>query len=66
MDYDSDEARRFGGLNRWHHLECFIKLRQDLGFLDHASSLSGYDDLKEIDRTNLKNLLPKMTTTTTM
>ncbi|XP_001947212.1 poly [ADP-ribose] polymerase [Acyrthosiphon pisum] len=65
MDYDSDEARRFGGINRWHHLECFIKLRQDLGFLDLASSLTGYDNLKEVDRTNLKNLLPKMTITTT-
>lgn len=65
MDYDSDEARRFGGINRWHHLECFVKLRQDLGFLDHASSLSGYVNLRELDRTNLENLLPKMTITTT-
>lgn len=64
MDYDSDEARRFGGINRWHHLECFVKLRQDLGFLDLASSLSGFLSLKEVDRTNLKNLLPRMTTTT--
>lgn len=64
MDYDSDEGRRFGGINRWHHLECFVKLRQDLGFLDLASSLSGFLSLKEVDRTNLKNLLPRMTTTT--
>jgi len=65
MDYDSDEARRFGGINRWHHLECFVKLRQDLGFLDLASSLTGYDNLREVDRTNLKNVLPRMTITTT-
>uniref|UniRef100_A0A2S2P4Z7 NAD(+) ADP-ribosyltransferase n=1 Tax=Schizaphis graminum TaxID=13262 RepID=A0A2S2P4Z7_SCHGA len=64
MDYDSDEGRRFGGINRWHHLECFVKLRQDLGFLDLASSLSGYLTLREVDRTNLKNLLPRITTTT--
>jgi len=65
MDYDSDEGRRFGGINRWHHLECFVKLRQDLGFMDLASSLSGFINLKEVDKTNLINLLPRMSSTTT-
>lgn len=65
MDYDSDEGRRFGGINRWHHLECFVKLRQDLGFFDLASSLTGFMNLNEVDKTNLINLLPRMSTTTT-
>lgn len=65
MDYDSDEGRRFGGINRWHHLECFVKLRQDLEFFDPGSSLTGYLNLSEVDRTNINNLLPKMTATKT-
>lgn len=64
MDFDSEEGRRFGGINRWHHLECFVKLRQDLGFLDLGSSLSGYQGLREEDRTNLRNLLPREAATT--
>lgn len=60
MDYEAEEARRFGGINRWHHLECFVKLRQDLGFLGLASTLSGFSNLKAEDITNLNNLLPSI------
>lgn len=58
MDYDSEEGRRFGGINRWYHLECFVKLRQDLEFLGSASTLSGFLNLKVEDKINLKKLLP--------
>lgn len=60
MDYDSAEGRRFGGINRWHHLECFVKLREDLEFLGPASSLSGFLNLKVEDKENVKNLLPDL------
>lgn len=66
MDYEAEEARRFGGINRWHHLECFVKLRQDLGFSGPASTLSGFTNLKAEDITKLNNLLPKIATKTTM
>lgn len=61
MDYESEEARRFGGINRWHHLECFIKLREDLEFFGAASSLSGYATLKIEDKDNIKQQLPVIT-----
>lgn len=65
MDYDSEEGRRFGGINRWYHLECFAKLRQDLEFLGPASTLSGFLNLKAEDKINLKNLLPDISVKTT-
>ncbi|XP_050521530.1 poly [ADP-ribose] polymerase [Daktulosphaira vitifoliae] len=61
MDYDSEEARRFGGINRWHHLECFVKLRNELEFMGFGSSLSGYATLNAEDRNQIKNLLPCLT-----
>ncbi|VVC30258.1 BRCT domain,Poly(ADP-ribose) polymerase, regulatory domain,WGR domain,PADR1 domain,Poly(ADP-ribose) [Cinara cedri] len=61
MDYESEEARRFGGLNRWYHVECFVKLREELEFTGLASSLNGYNILNAEDKNNLKNLLPILT-----
>lgn len=58
MDYESEEARRFGGINRWHHLECFVKLRTDLEFYDDGSTLNGYNNMKAEDKTNIKKILP--------
>lgn len=66
MDYESEEARRFGGINRWHHLECFVKLREDLGFVDSGALLSGFNSLKVEDRENIKKLLPVLTSKTSM
>jgi len=62
MDFESEEARRFGGINRWYHLECFVKLREELGFLEVASSLGGFLSLKADDKINIKKLLPAITT----
>lgn len=58
MDFESHEARRFGGINRWYHFECFVKLREDLGFLDPGTSLNGFHSLKVEDKDNIKKLLP--------
>ncbi|XP_050442642.1 poly [ADP-ribose] polymerase [Adelges cooleyi] len=65
MDYESEEARRFGGINRWHHLECFTKLRTELGFLGYGCTLSGYSSLKVEDKNQLRNLLPGIANLTT-
>lgn len=66
MDYESEEAHRFGGLNRWYHVECFVKLREELDFRGSASSLNGYNILNVEDKKNLTNLLPILTTKRTM
>jgi len=60
-DYESEEARRFGGLDRWHHVECFAKLRADVGYYGKGDELPGASELSKEDQQNLKTLLPKMT-----
>lgn len=60
-DYDSEEARRFGGLDRWHHVECFAKLRADFGYYGRGDELPGAKELSKEDRESLKAALPKMT-----
>lgn len=59
-DYESAEARRFGGLDRWHHVECFVKLRADLGYYGSGDELSGTKELSKEDRNSLKTALPKI------
>ncbi|KAF2363710.1 PADR1 domain [Trinorchestia longiramus] len=42
MDYTSESARRYGPMQRWHHLECFTQLRSELGWYDSAKELPGF------------------------
>lgn len=60
-DYESEEARRFGGLDRWHHMECFAKLRSDLGYYGGGDELPGATELSKEELASLKAALPKMT-----
>ncbi|XP_015184102.1 PREDICTED: poly [ADP-ribose] polymerase [Polistes dominula] len=59
-DFESEEARRYGGLDRWYHLECFVKLRKELEFFDQADSLAGIKSLSKEDQANVKKELPKI------
>ncbi|KAG5315729.1 PARP polymerase, partial [Acromyrmex insinuator] len=59
-DYESEEARKFGGLDRWLHVECFVKLRTDMGYYGRGDELPGAEQLSKEDRANLKTSLPKM------
>ncbi|XP_012538492.2 poly [ADP-ribose] polymerase [Monomorium pharaonis] len=60
-DYESDEARRYGGLDRWHHVECFAKLRADMGYYESGDKLPGAKQLSKEDQQSLKTSLPKVT-----
>lgn len=60
-DYESEEARKFGGLDRWHHVECFAKLRVDFSYYESGDQLSGAEALSKEDLQSLKAALPKMT-----
>lgn len=59
-DYETEEARRYGGLDRWHHVECFAKLRADMGYYGSGDELPGAAQLSKEDRQSLKASLPKM------
>lgn len=57
-DYESDEAKRFGGFDAWHHLTCFAKLRAELGYFESADKLPGYKQLKKEDQQEAKQQIP--------
>ncbi|KYN13833.1 PREDICTED: poly [ADP-ribose] polymerase [Trachymyrmex cornetzi] len=59
-DYESEDARKFGGLDRWLHVECFVKLRADMGYYGRGDELPGAKQLSKEDQAKLKASLPKM------
>ncbi|XP_001604917.1 poly [ADP-ribose] polymerase isoform X2 [Nasonia vitripennis] len=59
-DFESKEARRFGGLERWHHLDCFDKLRKEFQFFDVGTNIPGADTLTKEDKEDLEKYLPKI------
>ncbi|XP_012253348.2 poly [ADP-ribose] polymerase [Athalia rosae] len=58
-DWESENARSYGGQDRWHHIDCFVKLRAELGFFEAANMLPGFDKLTKEDKSRLKSKLPK-------
>lgn len=60
MDYESDEGRRYGGIPRWHHVDCFAKLRVELAYFTSGDTMKGYNTLKIEDKENILNALPKI------
>ncbi|XP_066991017.2 poly [ADP-ribose] polymerase [Anabrus simplex] len=59
-DYESENARMYGGLDRWHHVECFAKLRSELQFFETGSVLPGFKTLSKEDQKNVLDKLPKI------
>ena len=31
-DYESQRAKMYGAVDLWHHVDCFVENRDDLGF----------------------------------
>ncbi|KAF6202111.1 hypothetical protein GE061_004509 [Apolygus lucorum] len=58
-DYETDNAKRFGGMDRWHHIECFAKLRDELEFFECGDQLPGFGELKAEDQVAVTTALPK-------
>lgn len=59
-DYESENARMYGGQDRWHHVDCFVKLRNELEFFESGEQLPGFETLKKEDKETVKNALPKI------
>ncbi|KAG7202334.1 hypothetical protein KM043_018664 [Ampulex compressa] len=59
-DFESAEGRKYGGIDRWHHLECFAKLRATLEFYESGDLLPGAKDLSKDDQKTVKTTLPKI------
>ena len=49
-DYDDDRAKQYGPLDRWYHVSCFSKHREELLFFCSADKLPGFNTLKHDDQ----------------
>ena len=54
LDRDSEDARRYGPLDRWFHVECFVTARESLGFYGSAENIPFFKDLTDDDKKELK------------
>lgn len=48
--------------SRWHHVNCFVEKRTELGYFASAEELPGYNTLSADDKTMLKAELKTMKT----
>ncbi|XP_071441476.1 poly [ADP-ribose] polymerase [Hetaerina americana] len=59
-DYESEKAKRFGALDRWHHVACFASNRIQLEYFESGGDLPGAKTLSKEDQGELKQKIPKM------
>ncbi|KAL3275884.1 hypothetical protein HHI36_020621 [Cryptolaemus montrouzieri] len=57
-DFESEVGRKYGGQDMWHHLQCFAKLRSELGYFESASALPGFKSLSANDQKEAVKQIP--------
>lgn len=60
-DCTNVDARRIGGWDRWHHVDCFVKHRLFLEYYGSGDELQGAAILSREERERLRAALPKIT-----
>ena len=58
VDYTTEVGMKFGGQALWHHIECFAKLRTELGWLSGGDQLPGFKSLKKEDAAKVLTEIP--------
>lgn len=58
ISFDTEIGMKYGGQPLWHHLDCFAKLRIELGWFASGDQLPGYKALKQEDQKKVDALLP--------
>ncbi|XP_047097726.1 LOW QUALITY PROTEIN: poly [ADP-ribose] polymerase [Schistocerca piceifrons] len=59
-DFESDAGKRFGGEERWHHVECFAKNRDFFEFWEDGAMLPGFKTLTKEDQQMVASQVPKV------
>nr|XP_045597735.1 poly [ADP-ribose] polymerase 1-like isoform X1 [Procambarus clarkii] len=59
-EFDSDRAKMYGPVDQWHHVDCFVKKREELQFFESGDMLPGYNTLSADDKKTLKEKLKKI------
>lgn len=55
--FDTEIGKKYGGQSLWHHLECFAKMRDELGFFASGEMLPGFKDLEPEDKKTVKETI---------
>ena len=50
----------YGPQDRWHHVQCFSKNREELEFFDAGDSVAGFNALGADDKELIRSNLPKL------
>ncbi|XP_055614181.1 poly [ADP-ribose] polymerase [Uranotaenia lowii] len=58
VDYTTEVGMKYGGQALWHHIECFAKLRSELGYFEKGDALPGFRYMKKEDQAKVNELLP--------
>uniref|UniRef100_A0A336MUR8 Poly [ADP-ribose] polymerase n=2 Tax=Culicoides sonorensis TaxID=179676 RepID=A0A336MUR8_CULSO len=58
--YDTEVGMKYGGQAIWHHVDCFAKLRDELGFFESGDKLPGFNILSKEDQKEVKKALPSV------
>jgi len=59
-EFESESAKKYGPMDRWHHPDCFVRAREELQFFASGTILPGYNTLEPDDQTLIKTKLPPM------
>lgn len=59
-DYESENAKRFGPVDRWYHLQCFANNRDELEFFASGTIIPGFGSLSIEDQDMAKKLIPEI------
>lgn len=51
--FDTEVGMKYGGQPYWHHVECFEKVRDDLGYFASGDQLPGFKSLNKVDQANV-------------
>lgn len=56
--YDTETAMKYGSQAIWHHVDCFAKLRAELGWFASADMLPDYGNLTPEDKESVMKNIP--------
>ncbi len=56
-EYESQRAKMYGPYDKWHHIACFVKNRDDLEYFDGGDAMAGFMTLSPDDQTMVKSAI---------
>ena len=59
-EYESTRAKMYGPYDKWHHIECFAKHREDMEYFDAGEKMSGFMKLSADDQSTIRAKLPQL------